>query len=309
MRAHVQAALGGLKLATADQMHRLMAPGHKDNKAFRNAALDLARHGLAVSEGSTRAGKKLWNLTPLGLDAAAEVLDRPVGDGRDRAWCGPFGCPACDGGQRDGHRLTRTPATATRPAPRQQPASTPTATEQAPAPGLGLETPGMGWIGSWSTEVPLNLPTSRGNRAGVRADAVLQAPEAGLPVLFVEVDNCTRYGFEERDGYYGYADAIPLLFTTLDRLQTSAPAKRCGGGADTASGKPSPTPSPLEPYRRVSGADCRSPALPARTPSSPRPRTDGTVPPAAPASASTRPCAKPSSDAASAASSPAPPER
>ncbi|MFD9659885.1 hypothetical protein [Streptomyces mirabilis] len=84
MRAHVQAALGGLKLATADQMHRLMAPGHKDNKAFRNAALDLARHGLAVSEGSTRAGKKLWNLTPLGLDAAAEVLDRA-----GRGWAGP----------------------------------------------------------------------------------------------------------------------------------------------------------------------------------------------------------------------------
>ncbi|MDX3759596.1 hypothetical protein ACWDBO_19745 [Streptomyces mirabilis] len=28
-------------------------------------------------------------------------------------------------------------------------------------------------------------------------------------------------GFEERDGYY--ADATPLLFTTLDRLQTSGP--------------------------------------------------------------------------------------
>lgn len=54
VRAHVLAALGVLKLATADQMHRLMAPGHKDNKAFRNAALDLARHGLAVSEGSAR---------------------------------------------------------------------------------------------------------------------------------------------------------------------------------------------------------------------------------------------------------------
>ncbi|WP_328665185.1 replication-relaxation family protein [Streptomyces sp. NBC_00328] len=50
----------------------------------------------------------------------------------------------------------------------------------------------LGWIGSWSTEIPLNLSSSRGNRTGVRADAVLQAPEAGLPVLFVEVDNCTE---------------------------------------------------------------------------------------------------------------------
>ncbi|GHD79541.1 hypothetical protein GCM10010317_100310 [Streptomyces mirabilis] len=68
----------------------------------------------------------------------------------------------------------------------------PPAPEQAPAPGLVLEAQGMGWIGSWSTEVPLYLPTSRGNRAGVRVDAVLQVPEAGLPVLFVEVDNCTE---------------------------------------------------------------------------------------------------------------------
>ncbi|MFD9586171.1 replication-relaxation family protein [Streptomyces sp. NPDC059980] len=50
----------------------------------------------------------------------------------------------------------------------------------------------MGWVGSWSTEVPLAAPASRSGRAGVRADAVFTAPEAGLPVLFVEVDNCTE---------------------------------------------------------------------------------------------------------------------
>jgi hypothetical protein len=42
------------------------------------------------------------------------------------------------------------------------------------------------------------------------------------------------YGAEERDGYYDYADAIPLLFTTLERLQTSGPRTavwwRCGHG-------------------------------------------------------------------------------
>jgi hypothetical protein len=153
----------------------------------------------------------------------------------------------------------------------------------------------------------------------VRADAVLQAPEAGLPVLFVEVDNCTEtaqtlsakfekyshyfrlttkgpqgrelplwrtryaptgrdghppvvvvfnpgtrtgpeglknrmkavlqqtreiwsgtyqsdggYGDKDRDGYYDYADAIPLMFTTLDRLRTQGPLGavwwRCGHG-------------------------------------------------------------------------------
>lgn len=204
VRAHVLAALGVLKLATADQMHRLMAPGHKDNKAFRNAALDLARHGLAVSEGSARDGNKLWEpdaaRTGRGSGSAGQAGG---GDGRDGAWCGPFGCPARDGGQRDGHR--HHPHARHGDPARAAPAARPDGAADADAdadghghgagsqaPGLVLEAQGMGWIGSWSTEVPLNLPTSRGNRAGVRADAVLQAAEAGLPVLFVEVDNCTE---------------------------------------------------------------------------------------------------------------------
>ncbi|MCZ4611349.1 hypothetical protein O3S80_47910 [Streptomyces sp. Lzd4kr] len=41
MRAHVLAALGVLKVASADQIRRLMCPGYKDNKAVRNACLDL----------------------------------------------------------------------------------------------------------------------------------------------------------------------------------------------------------------------------------------------------------------------------
>ncbi|WP_353963076.1 replication-relaxation family protein [Streptomyces sp. NBC_01719] len=124
------AALGVLKLATADQMHRLMAPGHKDNKAFRNAALDLARHGLAVSEGSARDGNKLWNLTPLGLDAAAEVLDRLVGEmGGTARGAARSGAPHAVAVNETVIAITRTPATATRPVPRQQHAPTLTATE------------------------------------------------------------------------------------------------------------------------------------------------------------------------------------
>ncbi|MET7440561.1 hypothetical protein ABZS63_24785, partial [Streptomyces sp. NPDC005568] len=40
------------------------------------------------------------------------------------------------------------------------------------------------------------------------------------------------YGGKDRDGYYNYADAIPLMFTTLDRLQEQGPCGtvwwRCG---------------------------------------------------------------------------------
>ncbi|MEU5324581.1 hypothetical protein AB0G67_48935 [Streptomyces sp. NPDC021056] len=60
---------------------------------MRNACLDLARHGLALLEGIARYGNKLWGLTPLGLDAAAEVLARPVsemgGTARGAARSGP----------------------------------------------------------------------------------------------------------------------------------------------------------------------------------------------------------------------------
>ncbi|MFD3843616.1 hypothetical protein ACFWWC_46610 [Streptomyces sp. NPDC058642] len=45
-------------------------------------------------EGIARYGNKLWGLTPLGLDAAAEVLARPVSEmGRHRAWRGSFRAP------------------------------------------------------------------------------------------------------------------------------------------------------------------------------------------------------------------------
>ncbi|MEV5787763.1 replication-relaxation family protein [Streptomyces sp. NPDC052287] len=43
-----------------------------------------------------------------------------------------------------------------------------------------------------ATEVVHNLPGTGRTRPSVRADAVLRAPEAGLPVLLVEVDRCTE---------------------------------------------------------------------------------------------------------------------
>ncbi|MEU0040959.1 hypothetical protein [Streptomyces sp. NPDC006333] len=47
---------------------------------MRNACLDLAKHGLTLSEGHARDGQKLWGLTPLGITAAAEALGRPAAD-------------------------------------------------------------------------------------------------------------------------------------------------------------------------------------------------------------------------------------
>ncbi|MDH6145276.1 hypothetical protein P3T35_007331 [Kitasatospora sp. GP30] len=47
---------------------------------------------------------------------------------------------------------------------------------------------GIGLVTSWATEVEFTLP---GGRRKVRPDAVLQAPEIGVPVLMVEVDRST----------------------------------------------------------------------------------------------------------------------
>ncbi|WP_331724031.1 replication-relaxation family protein [Streptomyces sp. NBC_00005] len=313
VRAHVLAALGVLKVASPDQIHRLTCPGHKDNKAIRNACLDLARHGLAVSEGSARDGNKLWGLTPLGLGAAAEVLARPLSEmGGTARGAARSGAPHAMAVNETIIAITRTAPEPTRPIRRT--AATPLPVQRAAASGPA----GIGTVASWATEVAHNLPSSGRNRSSVQADAVLHAPEAGAPVLLVEVDNCTetadvlaakfdryrrffrlktkdpqgleipvwrtlypptvreghppiavvfnpgirtgeqalknrmnrvldltrdiwsgRYerrgvllGDGDSDGYQNYADAIPLLFTTLPRLQKHGPLDavwwRCG---------------------------------------------------------------------------------
>ncbi|MEV0376037.1 replication-relaxation family protein, partial [Streptomyces sp. NPDC050636] len=53
---------------------------------------------------------------------------------------------------------------------------------------------GLGQIGSWTTEVvlPVSGTLTTPGKNSPRADAVLTAPEAGVPVMFVEVDNGTE---------------------------------------------------------------------------------------------------------------------
>ncbi|MFG2441032.1 replication-relaxation family protein [Streptomyces sp. NPDC048508] len=143
-----------------------------------------------MSEGSSRDGHKIWSLTPVSLDA---VWGEMGGTARGAA---RSGAPHAMAVNETVIALTRTSAAATRPVPRQQP-------PEAPPPAPAADTPmpqdgpedgqqGLGWIGSWTTEVPLSASSAKSNRAGVRVDAVLQAPEAELSVLFVEVDNCTE---------------------------------------------------------------------------------------------------------------------
>ncbi|MER6442113.1 replication-relaxation family protein [Streptomyces sp. NPDC001185] len=330
VRGHVLAALGVLKVASADQIRRWTCPGHKDSKGVRNACLDLAKHGLTLSEGHARDGQKLWGLTPLGITAAAEALGRPAADmGGNARGAARSGAPHAMAVNETVIALTGTQPVRTRPIARARPTTVAGTSAEAAAPAAAavpVVPAGFGSVASWATEVVHNLPGVSRTRPSVRTDAVLRAPEAGLPTLLVEVDRCTEavdvlaakfaryceffrvqvkdrslavahggqgvplwqsyypptgrdgyppilvvfdpgtrlgeqalknrmnrvldltrdywsgtykgfgtYGSERSDGYYEYGDAIPLLFTTLDRIQHSGPLAavwwRCGHGS------------------------------------------------------------------------------
>lgn len=160
--------LGVLKVATATQILALVRPHLADNKPVRNALLDLALKDEVEPEGSTagpsgrfgapdRTGEpsqKLWVLRPKGLDAATRLLKRKPEEmgGRARG-AGRGGAP---------HAMA------------------------VNATIVALARGGVGGITSWRTEVPHALAGS--GKQNVRADAVLRAPEAGVPLLMLEVD-------------------------------------------------------------------------------------------------------------------------
>ncbi|MEV6011964.1 replication-relaxation family protein [Streptomyces sp. NPDC051976] len=186
--------LGVLKVATATQIMDLVRPHLSDNKPIRNALLVLQADSKVVSEGSTagpqgkfgapdRVGEpsqKLWGLTPVGLDAAAGHLQRgPEAMGGRARGAGTGGAP---------HAMAVN-------------AMIVAFTRGGRTPGAAA---GIGGITSWRTEVPHPL-TSSGKR-NVRADAVFQAKDAGVPLLVVEVDRYTEPAHVLADKVGAYAD-------------------------------------------------------------------------------------------------------
>jgi hypothetical protein len=164
--------LGVLKVATATQILNLVRPHLRDNKVIRNALLDLEAKGEVVSEGNTagpagrfgapdRTGEpsqKLWSLTAAGLDAAGKLLERgPEEMGGRARGAGRGGAPHAMGVNATVVAFTRG---------------------------------GIGGITSWRTEVPHALAGT--GKQNVRADAVLRAKEAGVPLLMVEIDMNTE---------------------------------------------------------------------------------------------------------------------
>ncbi|MFB7853277.1 replication-relaxation family protein [Streptomyces sp. NPDC056053] len=193
--------LGVLKVATAEQIQQIALPHlsyrHTDKptpskrKQARTAShtgalSDLHKHGLAENGGQLPGGDTLRNLTPMGLKTAARELGRPVGE---------TGNPARGAGRTGAsHPMTVNEAALALQRPKPDLAQlTGEPADVLAAAQAAVDAPaGLGTIASYATEVA--LPTtgtwSNPDRGGAQADIVITSPEDGVPLLFVEIDNC-----------------------------------------------------------------------------------------------------------------------
>ncbi|MEW2527575.1 replication-relaxation family protein [Streptomyces sp. NPDC047071] len=205
LRGDVLRVLGALKVATAEQIQQLTAPHltyrHTDKAtpsqrkqarcaAHLGALSDLHKHGLVENGGKTSGVDTLRNLTPAGLRAASYELGRPLGD---------MGGPARGAGRSGASHpmaVNETVRALLRPKPDLAllAGEPPHALAAAQAAAEGPA--GLGTLASYATEVvlPATGTWSAPGKGGAQADIVLTAPEDGVPLLFVEVDNCYETG-------------------------------------------------------------------------------------------------------------------
>ncbi|MFJ3251163.1 replication-relaxation family protein [Streptomyces sp. NPDC086782] len=201
LRGDVLRVLGVLKVATVEQIQQIAAPHlsyrHSDKptpskrKQARTAShtgalSDLRKHGLAENGGQIPDGDTLRNLTPMGLKAASYELGRPVGE---------MGNPARGAGRTGAsHPMTVNEAVLAllRPKPDLSQLASEPADVLAAAQAAVDAPAGLGTIASYTTEVALPATGTWSNpgKGGAQADILITAPEDGVPLLFVEIDNC-----------------------------------------------------------------------------------------------------------------------
>ncbi|WP_345680504.1 replication-relaxation family protein [Yinghuangia aomiensis] len=159
-------ALAVFQRATGEQLWRMLRPHHRHDRITRNALNDLRRRGLVRAESRLPSGHQLWVLTvrghaeaksmlPAGMRMSALRPGPPAGGAQER----PRGA-----GGFDAHAAAVT------------------------ATAAHLIGAGFGTVLSCETEVAHKLPYGYTQYA----DLVLRAPDAGVPVLLVEVDRGTE---------------------------------------------------------------------------------------------------------------------
>jgi hypothetical protein len=202
LREDVLRVLGVLKVATVDQIQRAAAPHltyrHTDKptasaqKTARTAAhagalADLRADGMTENGGSTRGGERLRNLTTKGLEGASYALGRPMWE------MGGTARGAGSSGATHPMAVNETVLALLRPKPDVELLSDNEPAEALQAARAAVDAPaGLGTLDSYTTEVALPVTgtwTSPG-KGGAQADIVVTAAENGIPLLFVEVDNC-----------------------------------------------------------------------------------------------------------------------
>ncbi|MFI1377620.1 replication-relaxation family protein [Streptomyces longwoodensis] len=151
----------------------------------------MRKHGLSENGGSTETGDSLRNLTLKGLLAASYELNRPAGE------MGSTARGAGSSGASHPMAVNETVIAMLRPKP-----NLARLTVDPPHVQAAVDSPdGIGTIASYWTEVSLpatgtwNAP----GKGGARADIVLTAPQDGVPLLFIEVDNCHETAEELAD--------------------------------------------------------------------------------------------------------------
>ncbi|MFD0260208.1 replication-relaxation family protein [Kitasatospora indigofera] len=191
LRGKVLAVLGVLKVASTNQVWRLAVPHHKRPGKAYEALRDLVENKLVEQRGTTTArpgakrkgdGEAIWGLTDLGLAAAATVLPDHWHRG-SRA--------------REAGRATGSPH-----------AMDVNETITAFVNGGLAATGPVGTIRDWHTHLSHELPAGRRQIA----DAVLQAPDHGVPVLLVEVDRHHETPTELAANFAGYWEFFHLAY-------------------------------------------------------------------------------------------------
>ena len=172
--------LGIFQRATANHIWHLTRPDNRHNKLVRDTLNDLADHGMVRREMKLSGNQDLWVLTRAGHREARSLLPPEV---RLSALREANGAP---GYHEHAVAVTSTAA--------------------------ALARAGFGTLLSWQTEVGHKLPGGYVQYT----DLVMRAPQAGVPVMLIEVDRVT--------------EPVQMLADKLDRYREwfQLPIRRAG---------------------------------------------------------------------------------